>query len=288
MLLSTQTDYMVQRFGDVEAVKVLAANGFDCIDYSMFIMSNPKCPLNIGDDYIAHAKKLRKTADECGISFNQSHAPFSSYIKGNDEYNVFIRKAIKRSIEISGILGAKVCVVHPACVRGNDELQKELNMELYRDLEPVCAANGVKAALENMWDYSDEIKHIVPAACGTAQQFNEYLDELGYEHFTACLDLGHCGISLQNCADMIREMGGKRITALHVHDNDNIHDSHTLPFTMSMDWNAITAALRDIGYSGDFTFEADNFIARFPGETVIDASRLMERTGRKLIQMIEG
>ena len=41
---------------------------------------------------------------------------------------------------------------------------------------------------------------------------------------------------------MIRALGGKRVKALHVHDNDLVRDVHTLPFTRKIDW--------DRGYDG--------------------------------------
>ena len=53
---------------------------------------------------------------------------------------------------------------------------------------------------------------------------------------------------------MIREMGNKHIQALHVHDNDYLSDAHLEPFSGKMDWIAMTKALKDIGYKGDFTF----------------------------------
>jgi hypothetical protein len=45
---------------------------------------------------------------------------------------------------------------------------------------------------------------------------------------------------------------GKHLQALHIHDNDQWHDSHQLPFTMKMDFEAIVKAL-DMLQSGDYT-----------------------------------
>lgn len=286
MLVSTQTDHLASVFGDREAVRILAANGFDCIDYSMFGMNNPEFHLN-KPGYQDYARELRHIADECGVIFNQSHAPFPTYSEGKDDYNVFILDAVKRSIEITSILGGDICVVHPLTIEGDEIKQRELNLERYHALESVCRDFGVKAALENMWSYDNVAKQITHAACSRPAQFNDYLDTLGDENFTACLDLGHCGLVGENAADMLRSMGSGRVKALHVHDNDGKHDSHTLPFTMKMDWKAIAAALRDIDYGGVLTFEADNFLALFPVELKAEASKFMLKTGRELVSMIE-
>ena len=55
-----------------------------------------------------------------------------------------------------------------------------------------------------------------------------------------------------------------------------------------MDWDEITKALADIGYSGSFTFEADNFLKSLKDEdSAFCALKLMESVGRNLIKKIE-
>ena len=49
-------------------------------------------------------------------------------------------------------------------------------------------------------------------------------------------------------------MGG-RIKALHIHDNDGEDDEHLAPFTGSINWPAFCECMRNIGYSGDLSFE---------------------------------
>lgn len=48
---------------------------------------------------------------------------------------------------------------------------------------------------------------------------------------------------------------GGRIKALHIHDNDGEDDEHLAPFTGSINWPAFCECMRNIGYSGDFSFE---------------------------------
>ncbi|MCL2774330.1 MAG: sugar phosphate isomerase/epimerase [Oscillospiraceae bacterium] len=293
MIISTQTDRFAARFGDHDAIKLLAQVGFDALDYSMFsVNKNDKNNPVIKDDYREYAQSLRKTADENNIVFNQSHAPFPSYKqniprkdnKGNDEYNENIVYYIVRAMEITSILGGKITIVHPITLEGcGYQAQKEFNINFYRNLLPYCKKFNVKIALENMWGWDDINKKVTPAACSTVSEFTDYLDSLDKDWFCACLDTGHAemqGTGGFSAAEFINALGHDRLKALHVHDNDKIGDLHTLPFTEKLKWDDIITALKNINYSGDFTFEADNFIAKFPTELSLSASRLMLDVGR--------
>ena len=291
MLVSTQTAVFSQKFGDHDAIKLLAEVGYDALDYSMFGTLSPESPL-YGDDFREYAKSLKKTADEYNIAFNQSHAPFPSYIPNPDEnqqkYNETIVFEIIKALEITSVLGAKMTVVHPVTLPGKNYLeQKEFNMDFFGGLLPYCKKFGVKIALENMWGWDAAEKKVLPGACSTAAEFTDYLDTLGKDYFTACLDIGHAemqGTGSVSAPEMIRALGGSRLTSLHIHDNDKTGDLHDLPFNQKLNWDEIMQALKDIGYGGEFTFEADNFIGKFPQELYSSASRLMLGAGRYFTQ----
>lgn len=284
MILSTQTHKTAARFGDIEAIKHLAAAGYDAIDLTMFASYNEQ-QLFYDPDSDEYVDRLLRTAKECGVFFNQAHAPFPSYRVNDEEYNKKTVPKLHRSIEICGMLGVKNLVIHPVDFK---EDNKKKNIAMYLSLLPDAKKAGVKIALENMWTRDPKRGYIVSNVCSVAKEFNEYLDALDAQWFTACLDLGHIGLVGEDEADFIRALGGKRLTALHVHDTVFTEDSHTLPFCGKMDWTAITSALRDIHYKGDFTFEADNFLARIPDGFFDTALKYMHDCGRYLISMIEG
>ena len=48
---------------------------------------------------------------------------------------------------------------------------------------------------------------------------------------------------------------GKRVKALHIHDNDGVSDQHLMPFVGTFRWNDFLQALKDVGYEGDLSFE---------------------------------
>lgn len=282
MKLITQTDNAGARFGEQTAIKMICEAGFDAIDYSMFLMKDHSDYVLNTPSYRSHLKELKDIAASYNVTFEQAHAPFPSAKNDDPVYNAEIMEKLKRSIECAGLLGVKIIVVHPVNFKEN---KFEKNMEIYHTLEPVAREYGVKIAVENMFG-RDKTGKIFPTVCSLADEFNQYVDALNPEYFTACLDLGHCGLVGQNAAQMIRDMGS-RIGCFHIHDNDLVDDNHTLPYTRKMNFDSILKAMADIGYNGHFTFEADNFLKAFPDDLVPDALCFMEKTGRSMIKKIE-
>ncbi len=281
MKLVTQTEVLSEHFGDERAVRIICESGFDGIDYSMFCMSDDDNLLNT-PSYKEHIKEIKRIAEGYSVPFEQSHAPFPPVRESDEEYSRKTIEKVKRALEIAGMLDAKICVVHPCVFSSN---QFERNMELYHSLEPYAKDYGVKIALENMWGWDNNLNRIVPNVCSTAEDFNRYVDAVNPENFTACLDLGHCGLVGDNATSMIRDMGS-RLGCLHIHDNDNIHDTHTLPYLSEMDWDSILKALADIDYAGNFTYEADGFLRRFPESIMPACERFMHDVGREMIKKI--
>lgn len=283
MVLSIQSNFLSERFGDQQAIRLLAQAGFDAVDYSMF--SSYVIPLVFeNDDYLAYADMLRKTAEECGVFFNQAHAPFPSYRVGDDEYNRVIEPRLHRAIEFAGRLGVSSIVIHPVDFKLDN---KKKNLAMYNALLPTAKKSGVRIALENMWGRDPRRGYIVPNVCSVPCEFFEYLEALDRDCFTACLDLGHIGLVGENEGDFIRTLGHEKLTCLHVHDTVFTQDSHTIPYVGKMDWEEIIRAFRDIDYSGDFTFESERFYEHIPADFLPVALKYVHDLGRYLISRIE-
>lgn len=289
MLLSTQTDNVFAKCGIDEGLKVFAKAGYDALDYSMFGMTGDDHFLN-NCDVEAFAKELRGKAEAVGLRFNQAHAPFPCWRNGDEAYNTKMPTRLANSIRIAGILGAKAIVVHPiAYIKPGDE-QKAFNFELYRSLEGVAREYGTKIALENMWGYDNRRGYILPNVCSFARDLCEYYDDLAApDAYTVCLDLGHCGLVGEEPDDAIRILGKERLGALHIHDNTYRADNHTIPYDYGckMNWDNITKALGEIDYQGDFTYEADAFLGRFPAADIQVAVNFMANLGRMLMAKID-
>lgn len=290
MRLVTNTELLGSWFGDKKAVEMIKNAGFDAVDYSMFSMGTGNSPMD-KDDYKSYAKDLREYAESIGISFVQGHAPFPGYDAQRPEYTEKTLPMVFRAVEVAGILGIEKLVVHPISptqIPADAEL-KDFNMKHYRALLPLAKAGNVKLCLENMWGWDAKRGYILPNVCSFGRDLAEYHDELNDENITVCLDLGHSGLVGDDAADAIRVLGKDRLTALHVHDNDYRNDTHTLPYYGKMDWEGITRALGEIGYEGDFTFEAAPFYAKLPhDEKIVTAAlRYMADTGRYLMEKID-
>lgn len=283
MKISTQTDCFSGTWGEEKAIVMFSDIGYDALDYSMFDISSPNNPLN-SPDFECIAFKLKRIADECSIVFNQTHAPFPSYIANEDDYNRKTFQMLIRSIIVTSILGAEYVIIHPIALTHG---QLEFNIDFFNRLADFCKEYGVKIALENMFGWDNEKDRAIRNVCSTSKDFIELLDSFDSTCFTACLDVGHAGLIGEKASDMIRELGHDRLKTLHIHDNDFIKDKHQLPFTQDMDWNEIMKALKDINYDGYLTFEADRFLYDFPSSLRKKASEFMLEIGHELVRIYE-
>lgn len=285
MLLVTNTNPLSSRFGDEKAIEMFADAGFDALDYSAFHLRDDDSPL-LKSDYKEYAANLRKIAESKGISFTQAHAPFQ-YRRDDADYFKSFDKRIIRSMEAAAIMGAEIIVVHPLQYLEYKDCRYKMyeeNMRFYSMLVEYAKEFGIKIACENM--FQSRKSGIEDSVCASPEEFNKYIDDIASPWVTACLDLGHCGVCGRKAQDMIRAMGGDRITALHIHDNDGAHDLHKLPGTVSMNWDEICRALADIGYNGNFTYEADCFLRDYDEDFLPTALKFMHDTGRYYISKI--
>lgn len=273
MLISTETASF-RKFGDLRKIlTALYTAGFDAYDATMDGFFEE---ILDRDDYRSAAKSLRWDADAIGILCNQAHAPAPTWYKGDENFNGRLFAQIVRCMETASILGAKIIVVHP-----NEDVTPEENAEFYLRLEPYAREFGIKIALENMWNAGkDETGfRAAPAACYNAESFCSHLALLPEDIFVACLDFGHAEMFAgdASCMKMIPALGS-RLQAVHLHDNDCRHDEHELPFSRSMDWDAILPVWKDSGYTGDVTLEARSFTPKYPVELYPVAMAFMAQT----------
>ena len=148
----------------------------------------------------------------------------------------------------------------------------------------------MKIATENMWNWSDEKNEALPAACSDPASFNAHLDAVNDPYFVACLDIGHAEMrGLNTNAEQMVLALGDRLQALHIHDNDQWHDSHQIPFSMNLDFDAIVKALKKIDYKGYFTLEASAYLEypKFNADNVMKGTQDLADSARKLADMFE-
>ena len=292
MKIVTNTTFMSYRENDEiiatkKAMDLIKQAGFDAYDLSLTSMFDKKDSVFLGEDYLKKAQEIKDYSDELALPCYQSHAPFwhVKREKGLDEVSYYVYLCA-RAIEICGVVKCPIIVIHPL----HDYNEQENHELVYAPLLEVAKRCNVKIATENMWTYDKEKTTIIHSACGTIESFCKQIDIANSEYLTGCVDLGHAemqGIGCPTAPALIRAMGKDRVGCLHVHDNDLIHDSHIYPYFGQMDWDEIIKALKDIGYSNYFTFEAGQTLKRYPNELLLPALKLLYETGKYLVSRIE-
>ncbi len=285
MKISSEINSAARIIGEEKAIEYYAKAGFDAWDFSLYCMRKfdwkNRCLLECnhplaGRDYLKFARRLKQVASDNGIVCNQSHAPYPSDCEG-------VRSLFKRAIECTAEVGGEICVIHP-----NNRVSFEENVEMYNEILPFAKECNVKIATENMWLWDDEKGHAYGAMCATPESINAQLDAVDDSYFTACVDIGHAemkGINT-NSAEMILALGD-RLTALHIHDNDKLHDSHQIPFSMNIDFEKVVSALKKINYQGYFTLEASAYLEAFNERNVFDGITNLAKSARRLAKMFE-
>ncbi|MGG6314146.1 sugar phosphate isomerase/epimerase family protein [Paenibacillus macerans] len=221
----------------------------------------------------AWAWNIREAADLHGVRFTQMHGPvhgpsFREMVMGLNVES-FLEMA-ERSLRTAAILGVPWVVFHPGQVslQGEEPYREVLdyNVDFYRKLLPVMERTGVGIALENIFDRTGgETGLWRRIYCGSPEELSELLTKLDHPLFGACWDTGHGHRQGLRQGPSIR-MLGKRLKALHIQDNDGNKDQHLLPFLGTIDWKDVMSELREIGYEGDFTYEAHMSIRVLPDE----------------------
>ncbi len=292
--------------GDIEAgYRRIKEAGFDCVDFNFdeylhctmvergeinAVLDRPV--EEVWEDFKMH----KRAAAECGLIFEQMHAPFPLRQKGADEVNAKMLRITKNCIDICARMGGRYLVVHPvtlayACSKKEEH---DFNMEMYQELIPMAKKCGI--CLENM--FIDQKAHLTEGACSDFVEAAAWIDELngiaGEEIFGFCFDVGHANILGKNLYQSVLALGG-RLKILHIHDNDGVSDLHTMPYTFARSWNPAATdwegflrGLREIKYEGVINFETFRCMESFPGELHPFVLRLLAEMGRYFSAQIDG
>lgn len=269
--LSTNTCPLMKSHSLKESLIMIKDVGFDAFDFSMESPNN----FFTSDNYLVNAKLLKEFANSLGIICNQTHSVFPVWHKTYDKNEVEKRTDYtKRIIEISSILGAKNCVIHPI-----NDFNEEDNFVFYQQFLPLAHKFNINIACENMWNWQDDKACL--AACSNHNNYKRLIDLVNDDHFVACVDVGHAEMDgLGTSANKMIETLSNKVTCLHLHDNDLHYDRHSLPFSESIDFEIIVDALVNTNYQGDITFECDGFINRMPKELHFNCLKMIYQVGQ--------
>lgn len=308
MKLCVQSGTVVYDYGFEKGYALFREAGFEAIDWNIDVAWNGKAiregNISSGcifdrpiDEVIAHFADEVAIMRKNGLVISQAHAPFPAYMPGKMEVLDYAIEVYKKCIALCGHYGCKNLVIHGISLTPNDTVNTPadidaLNMKLYSSLIPTLLEVGtVTVCLENL--FSGKGKHYMEGACSDPHQAVAYIDALnekaGREVFGLCLDTGHINLLQKDMRTYIPILG-KRIKALHIHDNDGLSDAHLAPYTGTIDWKAFYTALREIGYAGDLDFEtfAQTRKERLDSELVPAYLALIAACGKHFRSKIQG
>ena len=272
MKISVQTGGLIDELGVENCYKTIAESGFEAIDWSLDHALRPtlinagNCEGNciferdmeeILDFYSEELFHIRKN----NLKITQAHAPFPAYVIDKPWVLDYMIKIYKKMILFCHKVGCKNLVIHNFTAPRNSDygLADEamaINDKLYTSLIPELLECDVVVCLENLFCGGGATTF---AGIGSEPEeavkiIDGYNAIAGKECFGYCLDTGHMNLLRQDPRRVIPILGN-RIKALHIHDNAGELDQHKAPYTGTVDWKAFYTALKDIGYSGDLSFE---------------------------------
>lgn len=262
-----------------------AKAGYRVLDMNFCIAMNPNSEMR-GDGWADYVRHIGEYAAQRGVRFTQSHLPY--YDVGRGEEPV-MEELIRRSIIGSAMLGVRWCVTHPFTVyeaSGDTAAQQAANLAYYARHVATAREAGVGIALENDFEYNDRQPRqriycaAIPELCALVDAFGDPA------HVGVCYDFGHANLVGGRHRANLNAIGS-RLRAIHVQDNHGLTDEHLLPLYGTIDWRECMAGLRDIGWTGELTFEVQEFGRYLPKEMKHLAVEQSLAVGKYLVSLFE-
>jgi sugar phosphate isomerase/epimerase len=281
-----------------ESIRFIKECGFEAIDYNFGALFRDTLDVeNLTsfydkslDELYEFFAPLKKALADNGIEMAQSHGLFPVGYVDNAARTAYNIEVTEKHIALCAYLGCPAIVIHGTTAPEiTKEQERAFNLDMYRRLIPAAKKYGVKVCLENLLVLYDCDPY--EGNCSNADEACWFLDtlnaEAGEEAFGFCFDVGHAVLTGANLYQYLVTLG-KRLTVLHIQDNDGASDGHMLPFTqlerrgwrLRIDWEKFILGLREIGYEGPINFEGARGIRVLPEQLRKDGLIYLSAVGR--------
>ena len=235
-----------------EAVRRIAAAGFDAVDANLVMICNNTLRLHT-DDWKYEAEKIALAVQETGIELAQCHLPFKGKkVKWHTpEELAYYYEMFYRAIDVAGFLGIPWGVIHPERFIGqnlSDEECCKINHETNDKYIEYALNKGVNIAYENM------ALGAKAGYCAYIDQLVDLIDSYADPRIGACLDTGHANMVYDDQYEPILKLG-HRLHCTHINDNLGKDDLHLAPFSGTVKWESVIKGLREINYPGVLNLE---------------------------------
>lgn len=274
-----------ERNPHVASLEYFHRSGFDGMDVNLGGALLPGHYLS-REDWERGIREVAETAGKLQMEISQSHLPFYNFADPGCPELEEKNRMFARMIRASGMLGVKWAVFHPGnaidSVAGVKE-SKRRSVEFLKPYLELAEKYKVGIAVENLF-----VPHKLDKAyryCFRVEEVCDLVDSLE-GNVGVCWDFGHANLIGDDQGDCLR-MVGNRLKAVHVHDNNGLHDDHQIPFThyCTVEWEKVLTVLKEIGYRGNFNFEVMN--SRMPKEAAEGFGIYLEQLGRAMMKMIK-
>ena len=275
-------DYpFIKKYGVEDGLKRIREAGFEAIDFSSLssawdrkvlrkegVLDTSHVLFKDFETVLAHYKPYIEAVKAAGLSIDLAHAPLSVDFREKPEYQDLYNIVNENCVRLCDYAGVKHLIVHTVNNFYDDpdapyaEIE-ELSFNRLKALIPVLKETNVKVCCENLFlrethKNAGTIPLIATAACcnavDTARMIDKLNEMVGKDCFAFCLDVGHMNLTGRRFGHFMRFLG-RRIEALHIHDNAGLEDQHAAAFSGTVDWDGFIQGLRDIDYNGTINFE---------------------------------
>lgn len=199
---------------------------------------------------------------EKGIRILSARSPYLYRDTKRTDLTDLLIRIQKESIWYCGRIGCKYLVIRPLFAGVSRQDEWSVNRDYYLQLGALAKENQVMILLENQC--RDMNGHLIRGICSDGSEAAEWVDrlneELGWECFGFCMDVGVCSLCGQDMYEFAQALKD-RIKMVIVRDCDGYHETSMLPFTSvgngqpQTDWLGLIRGLRKVGFDGQLVMD---------------------------------
>ena len=237
---------------------IIKAAGFDRADVMLWGVCRQGNWFD-GDGFVEIAAEIGEMARGMGLPIYQTHGNTYSGMEWDDPnypHHEYKLRSTVRCVTATKAMGASWMVVHPMNLPHaplyNPKKAKEANLRYLAPFIEEAKRVGVGIAVENMVDFRGYHRRYCG---GDLYELLDLVDTINDKSVGVCLDTGHANLAGIDNPSAIREIGS-RLKCTHINDNRAVGaDEHLTPYFGTVNWKDTVAALKEIGYGGDFSYE---------------------------------
>ena len=235
-----------------ECLKICHEAGFRTVSYF---------PDFTNESWEREVEAVAHAASALDMALDQVHAPYNFY--AHRPLEIF-HEELKHSIVAAKRMNASFLVFHgdeyhPSA---GEPYSAEIALKTVYEIFAPHIEEALKMGVTPVFENAFEDHHRVSVKershfCGELSELISVLDRFDDPRIGCCWDFGHGKLAMETDerhAEAIRTLG-KRIVCTHVHDNYYKKDLHLPPFMGEANWELLMKTMKEIGYSGNLTFE---------------------------------